>query len=417
MRPVKIRNMMIGQGMPKICGPIAGITEEEILNSAKAVRNSCAQMAELRIDWYKNALDTDKVMNLLGRVRKETGDMPLIFTFRTDREGGETKIDKAQYELLNKKVIESRLADLLDVEWLMGEDMIRELSEQAGHTGTKIILSSHNFQNTPPREKLLEKLRKMGEQGGDILKLAVMPKCKEDVLNLLWAAIKMEEESEKPVVTMSMGKEGLISRAAGEFSGSAITFGCVGRESAPGQIHVDKLDSILKNLHQPAPNLFFIGFMGAGKSTIAKEVAARRKALLIEMDEELVERAGMPVTEIFEKQGEEGFRDMEGALIKEIQEMENCVVSCGGGAVLREENVAAMKKNGRIIFLEATPETIYERVKDSSDRPILNGNMTPEFICSLMEKRSSYYKKAADDIISTDGRSIEEICGEIYKIL
>ena len=160
-------------------------------------------------------------------------------------------------------------------------------------------------------------------------------------------------------------------------------------------------------------NIFLIGFMGVGKSTIAKLLAKELNAELIEMDETIEEEAGITINEIFEKYGESHFRDLESALVERIADKGGAVVSCGGGAVLRPENVAAMKKNGRVIFLSATPETIYERVRFSTNRPLLNGNMNVEYIAQLMERRRNVYEQAADMIISTDGIEKSQIIQEI----
>ena len=160
-------------------------------------------------------------------------------------------------------------------------------------------------------------------------------------------------------------------------------------------------------------NIFLIGFMGVGKSTIAKLLARELQAELVEMDETIEAEAGMSINEIFEKFGEQHFRDLETALIERVSKKGGVVVSCGGGAVLRPENVEMMKPSGKIIFLSATPETIYERVKNSTNRPLLNGNMNVEYIKGLMERRREAYENAADVIISTDGKWKSEIVKEI----
>ncbi|MEE1251038.1 MAG: shikimate kinase [Lachnospiraceae bacterium] len=160
-------------------------------------------------------------------------------------------------------------------------------------------------------------------------------------------------------------------------------------------------------------NIFLIGFMGAGKSTIARELAKELKTERVEMDQMIVEQQKMPISEIFDQFGEEHFRDIETALVKELKNKKGVVVSCGGGAVLRDENAKLMKENGMIVLLTATPETIYERVKNSTDRPILNGNMNVEYISSLMDKRKDRYLAVADYAVATDGKSVKEICAEI----
>ena len=160
-------------------------------------------------------------------------------------------------------------------------------------------------------------------------------------------------------------------------------------------------------------NIFLIGFMGAGKSTIARSLVQKLNFPLIEMDERIVKEQGMPISEIFDRYGEEHFRDIESELVKTIGTLEPSVVSCGGGTVLRPENVENMKKSGKIVFLTATPQTIYERVKNSSDRPILNGHMNVAYISELMEARRPKYEAAADILVATDGKTKEEIAEEI----
>ena len=162
-------------------------------------------------------------------------------------------------------------------------------------------------------------------------------------------------------------------------------------------------------------NIFLIGFMGCGKSTIARMLSEKLGVAQVEMDELIVQEQGMPITGIFEKYGEAHFRDIETDLVRRLQARDGVVVSCGGGAVLREENRRLMKESGVIIWLTAKPETILERVKGNTDRPILNGNMNVEYIAELMEKRRPKYEAAADIVISTDMKNAREICEEILE--
>ena len=162
-------------------------------------------------------------------------------------------------------------------------------------------------------------------------------------------------------------------------------------------------------------HIFLIGFMGCGKSTNARCLCQMTGAVQMEMDQEIVKKQGMAVTDIFAKYGETYFRDLETELIRSLKGREPMVVSCGGGVVLREENVALMKECGKIILLTAAPETIYRRVKDSRERPVLNGNMNVEYITELMRKRRPRYEAAADFTVTTDRKHAGEICEEILK--
>ncbi len=164
-------------------------------------------------------------------------------------------------------------------------------------------------------------------------------------------------------------------------------------------------------------HIFLIGFMGTGKSTIAACLKKMTGAEVIEMDQEIERQEGMAITQIFAEKGEPFFRSLETALLASMENRPGSIVSCGGGVAMREENVALMKKSGRTVLLTASPETIYLRVKDSKNRPVLNGNMNVEYIQALMEKRRPYYEKAADFLVATDDKTAEEICLEILGLL
>ena len=162
-------------------------------------------------------------------------------------------------------------------------------------------------------------------------------------------------------------------------------------------------------------NIMLIGFMGTGKSTVASCLCREYGMEIVEMDELIAKRAGMSISDIFAQYGEEYFRDLETNLVLELQSQSNQVVSCGGGVVLRERNVEEMKKGGSIVLLTAEPEMILERVKDDDNRPLLRGNKNVAFISDMMEKRRPKYEAAADVVIHTDGKEVQEICREIME--
>lgn len=164
-------------------------------------------------------------------------------------------------------------------------------------------------------------------------------------------------------------------------------------------------------------NIVLIGFMGAGKSTISDFLRTVFAMEVVEMDQIIAEREGMSIPDIFEVHGEQYFRDLETNLLIEMQSRKNVVISCGGGTPLRECNVVEMKKNGRVVLLTASPETIFDRVKDSHDRPVIENNKNVPFIADLMEKRRAKYEAAADIIINTDGKSLIEVCEELVQQL
>ena len=164
-------------------------------------------------------------------------------------------------------------------------------------------------------------------------------------------------------------------------------------------------------------NIFLIGFMGAGKSTISDYLKNVLAMDVVEMDQCIVERQGMSISDIFETYGEEYFRELETNLLIEMQEKKNVIISCGGGVAMRERNVAEMKKNGRVVLLTAHPQTILDRVKDSDDRPLLNGHKNVEYIEQLMEARREKYEAAADIVVDTDNKTVLQICEDLIQKL
>ena len=164
-------------------------------------------------------------------------------------------------------------------------------------------------------------------------------------------------------------------------------------------------------------NVFLIGFMGTGKSTIASYMNHNYDMDVVDMDQVIINRTGMEISDLFISYGEEYFRDLETELLKELKRKKNTVVSCGGGIVLREENVSLMKESGKIVLLTAEPQTILERLKNDTSRPLLNGRKNVDTINTLMKDRCDKYETAADIILSTDGRRVEEICETLLKEL
>lgn len=160
-------------------------------------------------------------------------------------------------------------------------------------------------------------------------------------------------------------------------------------------------------------NIMLIGFMGTGKSTISAKLREKTRMEEVDMDAAIVERENCSINEIFQNQGEAYFRQVETDVLKELLTEDHRIISCGGGAVVKEENVKMMKDNGSVILLTATAQTVFDRVKNNNDRPILRGNMNVEFIQELMKKREALYLRAADIIIETDEKSVDEICDEI----
>ncbi len=159
-------------------------------------------------------------------------------------------------------------------------------------------------------------------------------------------------------------------------------------------------------------NIVLVGYMGSGKSTVGKALAEARGMNFLDLDEYIVEREGKSINQIFAEVGEQGFRDSESFSIDSLKYLSNTVISTGGGAVIRQSNRRMLKECGTVYYLSADVDTIYDRVKDDDQRPLLNGLSETEKkskIADMLKARSMYYESAADITISTSNKTIEEI--------
>lgn len=161
--------------------------------------------------------------------------------------------------------------------------------------------------------------------------------------------------------------------------------------------------------------LFFIGFMGVGKTSVSAALGRMLKLPVIEMDQQIARQEGMTIPEIFAQKGEGHFRRCETALLEGLAAGSICLVSCGGGVAMRQENVAAMRRCGTVVLLTARPEVILERVKDSDQRPLLQGRKNVADIAALMAQRRSAYEVAADVTVDTSDLTIEEVCRAVLR--
>ena len=247
---VEVRGVRIGEGIPKICVPIVGTTRDEILAAAKSFESVKKDVVEWRADWFEGVFDFAQVEAVLKELRRVLGNTPILFTFRTANEGGEKAIEPAAYAELNKRAAATGLIDLVDVEAFTGDEVVRDIIESAHESGVVVVASNHDFEKTPEKDEIVRRLRKMQELDADIPKIAVMPQSRKDVLTLLSATEEMVSEyADRPIITMSMSATGLISRLCGEYFGSALTFGAVGKASAPGQMNASDLSEILNLIH------------------------------------------------------------------------------------------------------------------------------------------------------------------------
>lgn len=251
VKEIEVRGVTIGSGMPKICVPIVGRKQEEIYAQAEYMKTLACDMAEWRVDWFDEYQDKAARRLVMEKVRKILGDMPIIATLRTKKEGGNKEISFPEYTRINLSIAKSGYVDFIDVEAFSFGEISEELIGEAQKLGVRVIVSNHDFKKTPSKETMMNRLMKMQEMGADISKIAVMPRTPQDVLVLMEATEEMMRSyATRPIITMSMAGLGGISRMAGEIFGSAVTFASAGTASAPGQMEAEELKKVLELLHQ-----------------------------------------------------------------------------------------------------------------------------------------------------------------------
>ena len=251
MNTIKVRDIEIGAGAPKIIVPIVGVTKDDIIAEAKTFDSIPVDMVEWRVDWFENVFEFDKVEEVLKELRDALGNIPILMTFRTSKEGGEKAIEPEAYAKLNIKAAQTGYVDFVDVEIFTGDEIVKKIIDGVHAAGARVIASNHDFFKTPAQSDIVYRLRKMQDMGADIPKIAVMPQNMEDVLKLLSVTNEFKEENpDTPVITMSMGKMGMISRLCGESFGAAVTFAAHKKASAPGQMEMHEVADILEKMHK-----------------------------------------------------------------------------------------------------------------------------------------------------------------------
>ncbi|WP_048591786.1 type I 3-dehydroquinate dehydratase [Clostridium massiliodielmoense] len=236
--------------MPKVCTPLVGRSLKELKEEINLLKNIECDLVEFRADFFNDIENIQKVKEVLLETREVLKEKPILFTFRSYKEGGEREVSDKFYFKLNKEIIKTKLIDAIDIELFNEEESILELIKIAHDEDVKVIMSNHDFEKTPPKEEIISRLLRMQKLGADVTKIAVMPKCSLDVLTLLEATNEMKTKyAECPFITMSMESIGMISRISGEIFGSAATFGASKKASAPGQLQVKELKKILNVVH------------------------------------------------------------------------------------------------------------------------------------------------------------------------
>lgn len=242
-KAIELNGLWAGKGrLPAICAPLVGRSREALLAEVKAVAAKGPDMLEWRVDFFDDIADTAEVVALARDIKKAAQGIALLFTRRSSREGGEKiALSEDQVFSLYRAVCADRQVDLVDYEMSNDAQQVQQLCELARRNAVKIILSFHDFQATPPLEVLCRRFGQAHQLGADVGKVAVMPQTMHDVLTLLSATLQSSRQLPIPLVGISMGALGSVSRLCGWTFGSAIAFAVGESPSAPGQMPIEDI--------------------------------------------------------------------------------------------------------------------------------------------------------------------------------
>lgn len=246
-KPIHIHGRPAAGGkLPLVCTPLVGRTAEQLMAELQVVLAKRPDVLEWRVDFFQDIHNTAAVIEQARRIKQLAGTTPLLFTRRSIREGGEPiALNEEQVVALYEAVCASQSVDLIDFEMANDAGHIGRLRQVAQAHDIGLVLSFHNFSATPDLDSLLQRFQQAQNLGADVAKVAVMPKSLEDVLTLLNATLQASQTLNIPVISMSMGPLGAVTRLVGGTFGSALTFAVGASSSAPGQVPIEELNTVL----------------------------------------------------------------------------------------------------------------------------------------------------------------------------
>jgi 3-dehydroquinate dehydratase-1 len=240
-----------GGKFPLICTPLLGRTLEQLMAELAVVLPKQPDMLEWRVDYFDAIGDSAAVIAAARAIKQAAGSLPVLFTRRSTLEGGEKiALNEDQVIAMYTAVCESKSIDLIDYEMANDAANINRVRMAAKANGIKLVLSFHNFSYTPGLETLSGKFLSAEQWGADVAKVAVMPRDLDDVLTLLTATREASKKLRIPLISMSMGPYGAMTRLFGWTFGSALTFAVGASSSAPGQVPIEDLHTALAILQK-----------------------------------------------------------------------------------------------------------------------------------------------------------------------
>jgi 3-dehydroquinate dehydratase I len=251
-RAIQVRGRPLAGGrVPAVCAPLVGRTRERLLAETAAVAAKRPDLLEWRVDFFEGIADTKAVVDVAAALKQAAGEIPLLFTRRSSREGGEPiALDEARVVALCGAVCASGQVDLIDYEMSQDAQHVAQVRDAARAAGVQLVLSFHDFQATPAADALQQRFALAQQLGADVAKIAVMPRGMDDVLTLLAATLAASDALRIPVISMAMGGAGAVTRLAGGLFGSALSFAVGEQASAPGQWPIEELETALALLRK-----------------------------------------------------------------------------------------------------------------------------------------------------------------------
>ena len=432
--------------MPKVAVTLPGKNREEIRKKALKLLDHHVDVIEWRADTLlddeegqRDRFDISYMKDILSDF--DGISVPLIFSLRSSNEGGFFDMT-SDYDDILEEIIETGLIDYIDIEFETSK-RFAELVEKAHSKGIDVIGSYHNYRETPGEKALLSKMSEIEDAGADIVLVACMPREFDDVRCMTKLPESFHEKyPDRHVISISLGLMGQSTRLYCEKNKQCMTYACIDEAISPGQISYIEMRDYIDQIHEMLSadpithNIYMCGFMGTGKTTTSKVLSDKIHLPVFEMDDILVSKFRIPISDYFDSYGEDSFRREESALLKLISENGPAIVSTGGGVCLKKENIEVMKETGSVVVLCATPETIRERTKDDFTRPLLkpsenNSDDMELFLPSnslmfekemisridvMMKKREAAYKAAGDLFVQTDDKIQEYVADEIIGI-
>lgn len=245
-----MQSIFTSEKTPLICVPITATTKEQLIEQLKMITEKQPDVIEWRADFFKTLDRTDEVLEVIHYIKEHTA-IPLLFTIRSEREGGEkiSLSEAEKVELLEAISAETNI-DFIDYEVMNERAFVEQVREVTAKNNKELILSYHHFTETPANNVLINIASRMEFFNADVAKLAVMPKSKADVHRLLSVTSELNALLNIPIITMSMGELGVISRVIGWEYGSKLTFAVGVESSAPGQVPIGELRHAIEAVQQ-----------------------------------------------------------------------------------------------------------------------------------------------------------------------